>query len=256
MHCSPNPSGKPLIKLPRKSVSKVSFLGAPDQWEAALELYRKKRFKEAGSAFGKMAGEYASIAAYPDSYGALARFYHLECLRLNGDYAVVGREVDRIKAQNVSLSPRYARQLRLFNAWGHVGKKLWEPLLLIVQQYEAEPTGGGGVAPTDNPFKKIPAREIVQLSYMRAIANENLGKKDLALNDYYRAFTLNYGVEERLSDDAMLGALRLLKAHPELAETYRLQKEAHGLATLYKATKGKLPGEYSDFLTEPPKPEE
>lgn len=259
---SPYETGQGAALVPKAGISKVEFQNPPD-YEEALAAYTSGDFAKAEELFGKVVKDYEFMAPWEDGFAALSNYYLLESLRLQGKYQEVATAVDRMQNasrdvnRRVALSSRFKAQLELYNAWGHVGKGYWKALAKLVENYETD-AAGNEIKPTQKPVKKMRPREVVQIHYLRGVAAENLDQKQNALNDYYRCFTLDNGAETRLSNDAMLGALRILKDWEDAEENYQILKERHALAVIYKTTfgGGEIPAEFSDFLTPPPAPPE
>ncbi len=108
--------------------------------EGGVETLDRRDYSAASKAFEDLAKTYSNLAQIEDSYGSKAKYYQLECLRRNGQYSKLMDVLDEVKA--VSLSDGYKKQIQLFNYWGHVGKKLWEPLKIITDRFEMEASFG------------------------------------------------------------------------------------------------------------------
>lgn len=256
VHCSKSATGNPRTVFPPAQIEELTFR-LPIGWEEAMALRQRRDYPNAATAFANLAKDYANIAAYPDSPAALASYWALDCFRRAGDYQALDQERVKAMARNVKLSDKYLQEMEIFRAWGHIGAKAWREMLLVVNDWELpSPTTGKIPPPSTPPFKPLPANLVAQLAFLRATANENLGNDAEALVDYSRVYTVDLARESELSRMGMLGALRLLKKHPEITFQYRLQKQAHAVAVLFNERfSNALPKEFSDFLTPPVEPE-
>jgi hypothetical protein len=276
------PVGAP---MPRAQIKGI-YWEEPDDWKDAWKSWTRRDYAAAGKAFEDLSKTYANLAQIEDSYGSKAKFYQLECLRRTGQYSKLMDVYDEVKA--VQLSKDYQKQVQLFNYWGHVGKKLWEPLKLITDKFEmaASEIPAYTVAPTTMPLRGLEPDLLVQIAYLRAISTEMLArglhksavaeldpqrpetgqevavawsKVKAALTDYARVFTLTYMSDGQLSQDAMERSMAILKEDPLIEKDYATQMEAHALAVFYKDLfgKGTVPASYQPFLKvpEPPRSE-
>lgn len=256
VHCSKNPSGNPKTVIPFSQIDELEFR-LPVRWEEAMAFQKQRDYAKAGAAFSEIAKKYASIAPYPDSPSALASYWALDSYRRLGDYKAVNEERVRAMARSVNLSENYSDEMQIFRAWGHIGSKAWKELLLVVNDWEIPLRDGGKIPPPSTPsFKPLPANLVAQLAYLRATANENLKNDFQALVDYSRVYTVDLGREEELTRLSMLGALRLLKRHPEISFQYTVQKQAHAVAVYFNERfQNSLPEEFASFLTVPVAPD-
>ncbi|MGI9242728.1 MAG: hypothetical protein ACR2RV_18165 [Verrucomicrobiales bacterium] len=274
------PSG---ARFPKSSIKSI-YWDEPEDWEAAWKLWTRRDYAAASKAFEDLAKTYANLAQIEDSYGAKAKYYQLECLRRTGQYSKLMDVLDEIKT--VSLSDGYAKQIQLFNYWGHVGKKLWEPLKIITDRFEKDPSSipSHTVPPTTPTLKGLDAGLMIQIAYMRGIATEMLAREahkaavanldpqipetqdevnkawakvKTTATDYARVFTLTYMSDRFIAKEAMERSLAILKEDPTMKDNYPLQKEAYALASFYKDIfgKGSVPAAYESFLKEPKPPQ-
>ena len=278
---SPNaPSG---ARMPRNRIKNL-YWEEPEDWKPAWTLWTRRDYAAASTAFEALAKTYANLAQIEDSYGSKAKYYQAESLRRTGEYAKLMDIYEEVKA--VKLSAGYQKQIRLFNYWGHVGKKLWEPLKLITNNFEIKEADipAHTVPPSTMPLKDFEAHLLIQIAYMRAIATEMLARKehkaavaDLdpqvpetqaavtaawskisnTLSDYGRVYTLTYMSDRQIAKEAMERSMAIIKEDSSIGENYRLQKEAYALASFYKDLfgKGSVPAGYEKFLIEPKPPE-
>ncbi|MCB1095752.1 MAG: hypothetical protein KDN22_09275 [Verrucomicrobiae bacterium] len=256
VHCSKNANGNPKTVIPLSQIDNLQFR-MPLGWEDAMALQQARQYEKAAAAFAAIAKDYAAIAPFVDSPSALASYWAIDAYRRSGNYKEVNQERVRAMARNVSLSERYKDEMEIFRAWGHIGSQAWKELLLVVNDWELPLSTSGKIPPPATPpFKPLPANLVSQLAFLRATANEHLKNDALALVDYARVYTVDAGREEGLTRLSMLGALRLLKRHPEISFQYTVQKQAHALAVLFNERfQNSLPKEFDSFLTPPVMPE-
>ncbi|MGK0186605.1 MAG: hypothetical protein ACI9R3_002388 [Verrucomicrobiales bacterium] len=259
VHCSKNASGNPKTVIPLSKIDELEFR-MPIGWEEALEFQKRRDYAKAGAAFSAIAKDYADIASYPDSPSALASYWALDSYRRLGDYKAVNQERVRAMARSVNLGENYRDEMEIFRAWGHIGSQAWAELLLVVNDWEIPLSPSDKIPPPSTPsFKPLPANLVAQLAFLRATAQENLKNDFQSLVDYSRVYTVDLGREEELTRLAMLGALRLLKRHPEITFQYMIQRQAHAVAVFFNERfQNSLPEEFASFLTPPvlPAPED
>ena len=256
VHCSKNATGNPKTVFPIAQIESLTFR-MPVGWEEAMALRQGREYGKAAAAFSGLARQYAAIAPYKDSPSALASYWALDSFRRAGEYKALDKERVKAMARNVSLSEKYQVEMEIFRAWGHVGSKAWRELLLVVNDWELPPPTSAKIPPPlTRPFKALPANLVAQLTFLRGTAHENLNNDVQALVDYARVYTVDLGRELELTRLGMLGALRILKRHPEISFDYRVQKQAHALAVLFNERfQNSLPKEFTSFLTPPVAPE-
>ena len=274
------PTGAPIARSKIASI----FWEEPDEWKAAWKLWTRRDYMAASKAFEDVAKLYGNLTQIEDSFGSKAKYYQVECLRRAGRYENLRKLADEVK--QVSLSAGYKKQIQLFDFWGHVGEKMWEPLKLITDKFEMPESSVPDytVPPTMMGLKTIEADLMVQIAFMRGIATEKLARKDYkvaadavdpqvpetvvaaaeawakvkaTMVDFSRVFTLTYMSDQNLSKQAMEHNMAIIKDDPTLKDSYQLQKEAFALASYYKDLfgKGSVPKGYESFLVEPELPD-
>lgn len=277
---SPNAPVGPIY--PRTRIKNL-YWEDPEDWKAAWKLWTRRDYKGAAVAFETLSKTYANLALIEDSYGSKAKYYQGESLRRTGEYAKLMDVWEEVKA--VKLSAGYQKQIQLFNFWGHVGKKLWEPLKLITEKFEVKDVPSHTVPPSTMPLKKIEADLLIQIAYMRAIAVEMIARKEhkaavaaldpqdpetevavtqawsnvvSAMPDYARVYTLTYMADRQIAKEAMERCMAIYKDDPGLEDDYTMQMEAYATASFYKDLfgKGTVPAAYTGFLKVPEPPEE
>ena len=287
VYCSPFENGLKAEPVPHGQIKEINWR-EPEDWSVAWDLYVRQQYEQAAEAMAKVYLNYKGLETMEDSFASRAKFYQCEALRLSGQWAKLEGEYKIVRF--VKLSKKYAGQVRLFNCWGHAGKDLWQPLKLIMSDYEiaASKIPDYTIPPTGLPIIKVAPREIIQIAYLRAVSTEkvtdDLQKKldDLiaqddetllpeiealrpqveagyvaALNDYARVPTVSFGDEKLITRKAMEGFLDLMMRQNDYKDNYVKQLEAHGVAMLYKDLHGEglVPSRFEPLLTPPEEPE-
>ncbi|MFT4548625.1 MAG: hypothetical protein ACI9UA_000790 [Pseudoalteromonas tetraodonis] len=274
------PSGP---QIARSKITSI-FWEEPEEWKAAWKLWTRRDYIGAAKSFEEVATVFGNLTQIEDSFGSKAKYYQVESLRRAGEYENLRELAD--ETRRVSLSKSYQKQIQLFDFWGHVGEKLWEPLKLLTDRFEMDEASvpSHTVPPNTMGFKSIEADLMIQIAFMRGIATENLMRKayksaeaavnpqlpetaqaasaawadvKVAMVDYSRVYTLTYMSDQLLSKQAMEQCLGILKDDPNIEDNYQLQKEAYAVASFYKDLfgKGKVPAGCEGFLKEPTPPE-
>ena len=262
----------------------------PDDWKAAMDLWLRRDYPAAAAAFNQAVTDYSGIASIEDSIGAQALYYYMECLRRSGNFK--GMIAPFVQVQKVNLSDKWKDQISLFQGWSHFAAGKWEPLHLMMEDYEVKEAEIPGineytVAPNELPLKgEFNVHHIAQAAFLRGSAAEHVSDdlaaqlaeldpraedtredrealtaqvaqlRSKAMTDYSRSFTVNYGAERGLALRGMLSAMRLLKKMDGFDENIAMRREAHGIAKLFDTLSGnRLPAELKPLLTEPEEPE-
>ena len=276
------------------SIHEISWR-EPDDWREAMELWNRNDYTGGITAFAEAMENYKGLSEskHPlmqDTIGALAVFYHMECLRRTGKFSAMMEPYLRVK--RVNLGAKWQDQIRLFQGWSHLVEGKWKPLNLMMEVYETKESeipgiGDFTVAPNELPLKAgINVHHMAQIAFLRArstdelsnILNAELSELDpdsdetleqrqeltsqigvmrsKALTDYSRAFTINYGQERGLALRAMIASMKLIKRMPKFSANFVMQKEAHGIAKLFNGiSPSNMPAELSDLLQAPVDPD-
>ncbi len=286
--CSAYKTGQDARPVPRNQIKEIVWR-EPEDWIKAMELYNQHQYEKAAPALAAVHQNYKAIAAIEDSFGNRAKFYQCNSLRLSGKYTDLMEEYENVR--DLKLSKKFKAQVSLFNCWGHMGKQLWPALKLIMRDYEIDvkTIPSYTIPPASPPFKKVSPREIIQIAFLRGIAEHKVMEKKReklkaliaeddernlpeiaqlraevhravtsALNDYGRVLTVSYGDEKLITKGAMLQFMKLITEEADFEDNYVKQKEAHAVALLYKDLHGggKVPSEFEPLLKEPVPPDE
>ena len=240
---STSPNGSAAKSLPLSRVDGIEFV-SPEGWDDADDSYKKGNLETAATRFGKLADEYSSIARFPDSYGARARYFEMESLRKLGKSGELTKAVAKMEKSGIKLDPAYEDQLNLYPAWAAAGKEDWRSLKTIIATYE-KPAAGEAEAVE---IKDLPSSQFVQVAYLRGLLHNGMDDKSAALKDFTSAMVLNFGQEPAVAGQATLGVLDILAEDPEANKN-----EAYALTQVYKTQfgGGKLPSKYDALAKKP-----
>ncbi len=243
--------GEGLDKLVRFE-ERTEVLGTP------RALFAAGSYDEAAAAFGKVAKDYAIILAVPQNFASEALFYQIESIKRSGKYALLADLVNSPAAATIvpKLGENYKRAVEFQKLWALLGKNDMAGLKTAIEAYQEPVVGDAKLLKTPG-FKKIASSEIIQLTFMRAKIYDSEGKRDLALEDYYRTFTLTCGNDALLSKLAMGAAMQIQKDDPLLAKESKLAlTQMQSIAYLYSKRFGKdtMPAEYQAFAVRPEMP--
>jgi tetratricopeptide (TPR) repeat protein len=214
------------------------------EFAAALDLYQGRKYQEARAAFAKIRGRDKPAEI------SLAGFYETECLRKLGDLDGLANALKSV-VKSPTLGRQRLRQLEIDTLWEAVRFKNWEQADQQAKQWSGELLPGGQRA---------------QVACCLALALENLGRPNEALNAFNIAMTADAGASEDVARRAALGVLRILNADPDVQAAiakwgspdedrgspgfFRL-KEAASVAALFELSLGAgapFPGEFRHFL--------
>jgi len=233
----------------------IRFEERADALSEARANFAAARYDEAAESFGAVARNYAIILAAPQNFATEALFYQAESLYRAGRFGELAPVVSSPASQTVrtKLNERYQRRFEFLKLWGLLGAEQLDSLREALQQYEEPVIGEARLLNAPN-FKKLPPNELVQLAYLRARAFEAEGKQDAALDDYYRVFTLGYGSNLLLTQQAMEAAIRIHGEDPRLArEESSAVAQMQSLAYLFSRRFGSeaLPVEFQKYAEAP-----
>jgi len=234
-----------------QSTATVYFIQPPEFTEA-LDLYKGRKYKEAGEKFGEVEKAYSKINEIAGNPSTLAGFYQMECYRRLGD------KFSTFIPEKLLLE-NHKVQCQLYGVfWDAVRTKGWSRLDAIA---------------TDEKWRnrKLPGNLRAQIAYCHGLALEGEEKPMKALNAYNNAFVADFSASEGITRKAAENCLRILAAHKDVktamslydTEDYSdnsngaiLIKEGTALLKLWEKVLGsgeKVPAKYKVFLKYPPK---
>ncbi len=240
-----------------KQVTAVAFDNADEIMREARAAYNQRDYESAAEQLGKVADDYVIAAWVPDSFAAEARFYQIDSLRRLGRWKEIAPLLSKPTAKAIPkvLTQFYQSQFVLNQAWGALGAERMDFVRQAVSAREVPQTGAAKMLPSPI-FKKMPNRELVQVSFLRAKLYESENKPALALNDYYRSFTLNFSYDPVMTDLAMNAALAIQAKDPVMQREKKdelVVQQIQSLAFLYKNAfgKGEIDPAYAAFAVKP-----
>ncbi len=246
-----------------EQVVAVAFDDADEIMREARAAYTQGDYEIAAEQFGKIADAYAIAAYVPNNFAAEARYYQIESLRLLGQWAEISPLLTTPTAAAIPtrLTEFYQPQFKLNRLWGQLGAGELEGVKAEVESRVVPQTGQAKLLPSP-AFQEMPLRELVQVAYMRAKVYEAEGSTDLALADYYRAFSLSFANDPVLSGRAIQEALAIQAKNPDLQDEANknsiAMRQIQSLAYLYKNAfaKGEIDPALAPYAVKPelPKP--
>lgn len=228
---------------------RVEVLGEP------RALFSAEEYEEAARAFGNVARNYEIIINVPDNFALEAFFYGAESLRRAGNYSALASAMDLPQAPLIEklLGERYQRSYEFLKLWALFGAEKFDELETALGIFQEAVVGEAKLLSSPS-YKNLPSSELAQIAYLRARVMESKGNKTVALDDYYRAFTLAYGNDNRLAKSAMLSALNLHAEDPSFEkEGSPVQSQVQALAYLFskRFDASELPANIQPFAQRP-----
>jgi tetratricopeptide (TPR) repeat protein len=224
----------------------------------ARALFAAGSYDEAAAAFGKVAQDYAIILSVPQNFATEALFYQIESIKRSGKYALLADLVNSPAAATITtkLADGYKRPFEFQKLWALYGKNNFAALKTALEVYQEPVVGDAKLLKTPG-FKKLAPSELTQVAFMRAKVYDSEGKRDLALEDYYRTFTLTCGNDVLLSKLSMGAAMQIQKEDPMLAKESKLAlTQMQSIAYVFSKRFGKdtMPPDYQAFAVRPEMP--
>jgi len=242
---SASPNGASPRPLSHANIASIE-LDAPDTWSAATLAWNEKNYKSAATQFGILADDYANIGLFTNEYGAKARYYQLQALKMTGDYATLEKVINQVRTSTpISLDGYLKDQLAMLGGWALLSKKEWDKVIAFVNSYQ--------VAVPGHPrpgFKPGVSREqIVELSYLRGLARIAKKDEDGGLEDLQRSITVDFGSNPEVSKNAATAILDVLRTRSDDAS----KREAYGTAIFLKNVVGggMIDAKYEPLLVKP-----
>lgn len=239
----------------------VAFDESDEIMREARAVYSQGNYEVAVQLFDGIANSFAHVAWVPRSFSTEARYYQLECLRLLGRWEEMGPLLQTPTALAIptKLPEFFQRQFKLNQLWAQLGAGQLDGIKTTLAGLEKPVVGQAKLLPSPS-LQTLPLRELVQITFFSAKANEAAGNLDRALADYYRTFALTFSNQKVLSDLSMKAALSIQSRLPAVAETKSpmAMRQIQSLAYLYKNSfgKGEIEPAYDPFAVKPelPKP--
>jgi hypothetical protein len=244
------PDGGGAFKVPNDQIADIN-MDEPKGWSAALATFTAGRYADAEGMFSKLADEFDPLVPLQDSYGSLSRLYHFRSLKQLGKLQDLSSAIDRQLANPLALGDFYRSYFDDIKGWAILGKEDWLALGSYVQSYEQEQLSS---SLAQKPFQKLPESRLAALCFLRASWHESQGNPEMALTDYNRAVTYNFGSDRSLRSKAMAASLRILAAKLEKKPTDKaLRQRAHATAIIYRdlVGAGEVAEAYKPLLEKP-----
>ncbi len=238
----------------RASVKSIFFQEESTLMGRARQAFLQGAYEAAAKLFGKIATDYEGISALKGNFASEARFFQMESLRRLGKYEELGALLDSKSGKTITSTQDklFGEQIQLMKMWAAFAASKWDVVKAGLKFYEVPLVGDAKALPAP-VFKKMPKPTMIQLAFIRGKMYEQEKKLELALEDYYRAFTITYGNEPALAKQAMLAALAIEAADPKLKDLKGKLWQLQGLAYYYKngVGGGDIPAEYSQYARLP-----
>ncbi len=234
------------------------YIFEPREYAEAMNLYQAGKYQEARELFAAVKDRFKPIQALPDSPGALAAFYEMECLRKLGDLDGLAAALQKFDKDPLTRETQLG-QIELYVLWEAVRTKDWNRVEILANQ---------------RAKTRLPGDQRAQVAYCHGLALEGLERPDEALTAYQTAMTADAGASEDIARAAALRILSILKADAGVVNAikdwgtkqenknsggYAKLLEASAVATLFEMLLGAetpLPAEFKDLLKYRPAPQE
>lgn len=240
--------------IKRSLLKNIAFQEERTLMGPARREFSLGNYEAAAKAFGKVATDYEGISFLDRNFASQARFFQLESLRRLGKYDELAALLETKSGKTIKTTQdkMLGEQLNLFTMWAAFAGSKWDVVKAGLKFYEVPQVGDAKMLPAP-VFKKMSKPTMIQLSYIRGKMYEQEKKLEHALEDYYRAFTITYGNEAALTNEAMLAAMAIEAADPKIKDLLSKQWQMQGLAYYYKngVGGGEIPAEYSQYAVLP-----
>lgn len=225
------------IKAEKASDYKSIYFLEPTALLDAKELYAARKYDDAKAKFAAIKEFCKPVEKLENNPGAIAAFYEMQCMRALGDLEGLAKANEAFDKDTL-INTAQVRQLEVNSLWATVARKDWQGALKLAQSLEK---------------KEIPADQIAQVSYCKALALESLDKPEDALIAYNTAIIADASGSEYSAKNAFQHALGIYAADQAVQramEAWGNSKEnknaagrgkllqAGALANLYEATFG------------------
>lgn len=249
----------PYTQIRGNGLDKAIFV--EDRAEAlsnARTQFNAGNYTEAAAMFQQVARNYAILLNAPQNFASEAFFYYMESLKRAGQIGQLLQlaESQAGKTVETKLGDVYQHRFALIKMWGLLGVEKMDDLKAALEAYQEPAVGDAKLLPAPN-FKKMSPAEAAELAYLRAKVYEAAGERSNALDDYYRAFTLDHGYDTLVSKLAMGAAMVLEAEDPGLAsENEKSVAEMQSLAFTFSKRfgDGTMPENIRKYAERPPLP--
>lgn len=242
MHAGGSVSNLPLVHL-----KFVSIREPGEDMLAAKRHFTKKEYGKAEAAFKEMASKHDHLGFLGkrghQNFASISRFYQLECLWRMGNYADIGAALESVTGTNLGpvLTESQKHQYALFPLWEKADKGGVE-LSQALKAYE----NGLDKSEAENRTAAI----LAQVAFLKAQHLKELNKSDEALHYYYKAMTLNNGMDEYIVQQSLLAVTGLVLTDPNLNNDPRVQTDLYAIAVMLDSM-GRIPERLEPYLKHP-----
>ncbi len=244
--------------VPYSELAAINFPDGAQITQAARKAYLSADLENAATAMEQIADAYPQAAYVPDNFATEARFYQMDSLRRLGRYSELGKlfGTNTGKAMESALDEVFVRQVALLKLWAYYGANNIEQLGTELEAYLKPVVGDDKMLPDQLFLDDLPESDLVQLSFLRAKVHEAAGRNSQALEDYYRAFTLTQANQSNIAREAMVGAMKIHAADPEInakeSKKWPLQSVAYTFKTAF--SHGDIDSAFADYAVMPELP--
>lgn len=250
--------GAPAQNVPYTELTVINFPDGAQITQAARKAYLSADLENAATAMGQIADSYPQAAYVPNNFATEARFYQMDSLRRLGQYSELGKLFGTTtgKALEAALSDVFDRQVALLKLWAFYGANNLDQLGKELEAFQKPVVGDEKMLPDKLFLDGTPESDLVQLSFLRAKVHEAAGRKPQALQDYYRAFTLTQANQPTIAKQAMVGAMTIHAADPEIDAKESKQWPLQSVAYIYKNAfnRGEIDAALTDYAVMPDLP--
>jgi hypothetical protein len=217
------------VMLPLNTLSSLK-IEEPKDWSAAMGALHRGKFDEAARLFAQLSQAHQGLRPLRDSYGSLAKLYHLRALRSAEKWDSLSKELKLLTSAPLVLTQRLDQELKDDYAFAMLGTKDATGISAYLSQWEQQPQAKKDQPPS--PFKPMPPVRRATLHLLRAQLLEISGKPDYALAEYRLAHTLGQGHDTSISLPALQHTIQHLKQNPgSKTEVTALEKLVRDLSS-------------------------
>lgn len=210
--------GSPMM-IPLSTLSSLK-IEEPKDWSSALGALRSGKFEEAAKLFAQLSQAHQGIRPLKDSYGSLAKLYHLRALRGAEKWDSLAAELKLLPGAPLVLTTSLDQELKDLYAYAMISSKDAVGLGAYLSSWEDKPAAKDQVP----SLKPTPPTRQASLHLLRGHYLELSGKPS-ALTEYRKAHLLAHGHDSSISLPALRKVIQALeKSAQNPAELAALKK--------------------------------
>ncbi len=199
---------EPQAKSVVVNTQKAIYLARPADFVAAVELYEKRQYELALTAFKEIKKKYKNFSDIKNSFVAQAEFYELGCYRKLGQFETFVAAKKAASQEKWLTKESQKQQLKIDTQWVQLQDKANHSGLIT--EYEK-----------NWREEKLPNALRAQVEFIYAKALESEGRTGEALIAYNKAMVADFSGADVLTQ-AIVSALTLLENDPEVKEVREL----------------------------------